>query len=54
MPTQDRSSGPIVIVPVLAGRTAPGGSAAEAARSVSGTCDPFGLKFGAGPFPGAR
>src|SRR5205085_9987829 len=45
---------PILMVPALAGRTAPAGSGAFAATAVSATCVPFGLKLGAGPLPGAR
>src|ERR1019366_5754716 len=40
--------GPTCNIPFFAGRTAPGGSAALGANSVSATCVPFGLKFGFG------
>src|SRR4051812_16952206 len=47
--------GPISIVPDRAGRTAPGGSFADGARSVSVTCVPLGEKLGDGlPSAGAR
>ena len=46
--------GPTCNAPFFAGRTAPRGSAAFGAISVSATCVPFGLKFGFGlPSAGA-
>src|SRR5215204_6161415 len=56
--TQDRSVGPTLIAPVLAStrelRTASAGNVVFESRAESGTCVPLGLKFGAGPLPGAR
>src|SRR5579862_686290 len=49
----DDSSGPMRILPILAGRVAPAGSENVGSTSASATCVPYGLKFGCGPLPGA-